>query len=101
MAAVSLPSSLDTGYSVKVSDGALSQLFFPDCYCNVKGSVRPARWAAIETLRQGHLTSLSNVVSGTATSALTALLLLVCLLVLMFILSIATCSLTVRLLCHS
>ena len=57
--------SLDTGYSVKVSDGALSQLFFPDCYCNVKGSVRPARWAAIETLRQGHLTSLSNVVSGT------------------------------------
>ena len=54
---------LDTGYNVKVADGALSQLFFPDFYMNVKGTVRPVRWAAIETLHHGQCTSLSNVVS--------------------------------------
>ena len=54
---------LDTGYTVKVSDGSLSQLFYPECYSYHRGTIRPVRWAAVETLKQGQCTSASNVVS--------------------------------------
>ena len=47
--------SLDTKYQAKISDGALSQCFYPECYNTV-------RWAAIETLQEGLCTSHSNVV---------------------------------------
>lgn len=59
-----LPPSLDTNYQVKISDGALSQCFYQECYHAVRGTVRPVRWAAIETLQEGLCTSQSNVVSG-------------------------------------
>lgn len=52
---------LDTNYQVKISDGALSQCFYPDCYNAVRGTVRPVRWAALETLQEGLCTSQSNV----------------------------------------
>lgn len=54
---------LDTNYLVKVSDGALSQEFFPNCYHVIKGALRPVRWAAPETFAEGLCTSQSNVVS--------------------------------------
>ena len=56
--------SLDTNYTVKVSDGALSLEFYPECYQAVYGTIRPVRWAAIETLQEGLGTSQSNVVSA-------------------------------------
>jgi len=56
--------SLDTNYEVKISDSALTQCFFPECYSTVRGTVRPVRWAAIETLQEGLCTSQSNVVSN-------------------------------------
>ena len=54
---------LDIGFTLKLSDGALSQEFFPDSYANIKGAVRPVKWSAIETLQEGLITSQSNVVS--------------------------------------
>ena len=66
---ISKPSSppprcrLDTNFTVKVSDEALSQEFYPECYHPVYGAIRPVRWAAMETLQEGLCTSQSNVVS--------------------------------------
>ena len=53
---------LDTNYVVKVGDGALSMEFYPENYTTIKGAVRPVKWAAIETLQEGLITSQSNVV---------------------------------------
>ncbi|XP_064404789.1 mucin-2-like isoform X2 [Halichondria panicea] len=58
---------LDTNYLVKVSDGALSQEFFPNCYHVIKGALRPVRWAAPETFAEGLCTSQSNVWSYAVT----------------------------------
>ena len=55
---------LDTNHTVRVSDGALAQQFYPDCYYAVYGATRPVRWAAVETLQEGLCTAQSNVVSG-------------------------------------
>lgn len=49
---------------VRVSDGALAQQFYPECYYAVYGAVRPVRWAAVETLQEGLCTARSNVVGG-------------------------------------
>lgn len=53
---------LDSNFTVRVCDGALSQEFYPECYHQVYGAVRPVRWAAIETLQEGLCTVQSNVV---------------------------------------
>ena len=47
---------------MRVCDGALSQEFYPECYHQVYGAVRPVRWAAIETLQEGLCSVQSNVV---------------------------------------
>ena len=60
--------SLDTNFIVKISDGALSHEFYPECYHAVYGAIRPVRWAAIETLQEGLCSSQSNVVSDTTHS---------------------------------
>ena len=54
---------LDTGFKIKISDGALSQEFYPNCYTMIKGAIRPVKWSAIETLQEGLITTQSNVVS--------------------------------------
>ena len=59
------PCRLDSGYVVKVSDGALAQQFYPECYYTLFGATRPVRWAAVETLQEGLCTVRSNVVSHT------------------------------------
>ena len=53
---------LDSNFTVRVCDGALSQEFYPECYHQVYGAVRPVRWAAIETLQEGLCSVQSNVV---------------------------------------
>lgn len=53
---------LDAGFVLKLSDGALSQDFYPECYTSIKGAVRSVKWAAIETLQEGLITVQSNVV---------------------------------------
>ena len=55
---------LDSGCTVKVSDGALAQQLYPECYYTLFGAIRPVRWAAVETLQEGLCTVRSNVVSG-------------------------------------
>ena len=52
----------DSNFTVRVCDGALSQEFYPECYHQVYGAVRPVRWAAIETLQEGLCSVQSNVV---------------------------------------
>lgn len=52
---------LDTNYQIKISDGALSQEFYPDCYSTIKGALRPVKWSALETLQEGLTTTQSNV----------------------------------------
>ena len=53
---------LDSDCTVKVSDGALAQQFYPECYYTLFGATRPVRWAAVETLQEGLCTVRSNVV---------------------------------------
>ena len=52
----------DSNFTVRVCDGALSQEFYPECYHQVYGAVRPVRWAAVETLQEGLCSVQSNVV---------------------------------------
>lgn len=54
---------LDSGCTVKVTDAALTQQFYPECYYTLFGATRPVRWAAVETLQEGLCTVRSNVVS--------------------------------------
>lgn len=55
---------LDRDYTVKVTDGALAQHLYPECYYTLFGATRPVRWAAVETLQEGLCTSRSNIVSS-------------------------------------
>ena len=59
---ISFSYRLDSNFTVKLSDGALSQEFFADCYAFIRGSLRPVKWSAIETLQEGLCTTQSNVV---------------------------------------
>jgi hypothetical protein len=58
---------LDTDCTVRVSDGALAQQFYPECYYTLFGATRPVRWAAVETLQEGLCTFRSNVWSYAVT----------------------------------
>lgn len=55
--------SIDSNFTVKVGDGALTYDLYPDFYHAVYGVRRPVRWAALETLTQGICEVKSNVVS--------------------------------------
>ena len=57
------PFRLDSGFTLRLGDGALMSDFYPECYHVVYGAQRPVRWSALETLQGGLCTLPSNVVS--------------------------------------
>ena len=70
---------LDSVYTVKISDGALAQQFYPECYYTLFGATRPVRWAAVETLQEGLCTVKSNVVRKQAIHEVVYIVACVCL----------------------
>ena len=55
--------SIDSNFTLKIGDSALTYDLLPDFYHCVYGVRRPVRWAALETLTQGICETKSNVVS--------------------------------------
>ena len=55
--------SIDSSFTLKIADSALTYDLLPDFYHCVYGVRRPVRWAALETLTQGISETKSNVVS--------------------------------------